>query len=285
MLDVLRAEHLKLARHRATWFLVWIYPIGLVLLWSVYMAWEFAEGRAAEIPEVPETAVSWARETAVAWGGPASGFGRYLLAAFAAVAFAGEYGWNTWKLIVPHRGRMALLAGKYLTVLALLYTALAITGALTVTLSWLGETILGEALPRGITPQMLLGAHAEAALSALPAVLLTLAYTALAAVLTRSTMAAVVIGVVVGTIEEVFGKFAPVFAVVAPDLISFLYHALPGYHLDNVRFWLSDGKALRVPFPDGVVALPWGASLTALSAWIGGLTALTFGVFRRQDLN
>ena len=29
MLEVLRAERIKLLRHRATWFLVWIFPIGV----------------------------------------------------------------------------------------------------------------------------------------------------------------------------------------------------------------------------------------------------------------
>ncbi len=283
MLDVLEAERLKLARHRVTWFLVWAYPIGLLLIWCVVMAWEQGQGGAPEVPGVPETAASWARESAMTWAGPGSTFGRYLIAAFTAVAFAGEYGWNTWKLIVPHRARMMLLAGKYLTVLGLLYAAFALTGLLTVVLSLLGEAILGERVPAGLTPLLVLRAHALAALAGLAPVMLTIAYTSLAAVLTRSTIAAVVIGLVVGTAEQVFGKFAPLFAIAAEDLVWTLYHVLPGYHLD--RAWIADGKALRVPFPQGVVALPWGTSLAALAAWIGGLTALTFAVFRRQDLN
>ena len=37
------------------------------------------------------------------WDVPDNAVGRYLICAFVAVVFAGEYGWNTWKLIVPHR--------------------------------------------------------------------------------------------------------------------------------------------------------------------------------------
>jgi hypothetical protein len=70
-----------------------------------------------------------------------------------------------------------------------------------------------------------------------------------------------------------------------PGLVGLLYQALPGYHLANLGSWLTEGRVLVVAFPSGPFAMAPGASLAILSVWIFGLTALTFRVFRRQDIN
>jgi ABC-type transport system involved in multi-copper enzyme maturation permease subunit len=286
LLEALAAERLKLARHRAAWLLVWLYPIGITAIFVIVTVYRLAGGQTPQLPQVPETASSWIQETVFAWAGPPSTFGRYLVAAFAAVAFAGEYGWNTWKLIAPHQARWKLMAAKYLTVLGLLYAALALTGVLMVIYGWVGDLIGGKVTPQGITPGDLLREHGTAALVGLPAILLTVAYTSLAAVLTRSTIAAVIIGIVIATADEIFGKLAPALSVFAPDLVSVLFHTLPGYHLQNLSQWITEGSALRVPFPErGAVMLPWSTSLAVMAAWIGGLTALAVGLFQRQDIN
>jgi ABC-type transport system involved in multi-copper enzyme maturation permease subunit len=286
LLEALAAERLKLARHRATWMLVWLYPIGITALFLLVTVWRLAGGQEPQLPQVPETARSWIQETVFAWAGPPSTFGRYLVAAFAAVAFAGEYGWNTWKLIAPHQARWKLMAAKYLTVVGLLYAAMALTGLLMVLYGWAGDLIGGKATPEGITAPDLLRAHGTAALIGLPAILLTVAYTSLAAVLTRSTIAAVIIGIVVATVDEVFGKLAPALSAFAPDLVSILFHTLPGYHLQNLGHWITEGAALRVPFPERPpVMLSWGTSLAVIAAWITGLSGAAVGLFHRQDIN
>ena len=121
MLSALSAEATKLSRHKATWFLVWIYPLGILALLLLGMAIESAQPVG---PSRPQSAASWISNTSFIWFVPASGFGRYLIAAYLAVAIAGEYSWNTWKLVVPHRSRTALLAAKLVTVSAFLYLAL-----------------------------------------------------------------------------------------------------------------------------------------------------------------
>ncbi len=285
MLEALEAERLKFARHRATWVLVWGYPIGMVLLWAVVMAFELARGGPA-LPEAPESAASWIADTAIVWGAPGSTFGRYLIAAYTAVVFAGEYGWNTWKLVTPHRARWVLMAAKYVVVATLLYLAFALTGAITVVLSFAGDALTGEVTPKGLTAEALLRAQGTGALVALAPVLLTMAYTSLAAVVTRSALAAMLVGVVVATVDQVFSRFAPMLSVLAPDLVWALFHALPGYHLENLKTWIESGTALPVSFPEGAkVALSWRKSLAAISAWTAGLAALTVGAFQRQDLN
>jgi ABC-2 type transport system permease protein len=114
----------------------------------------------------------------------------------------------------------------------------------------------------------------------------TLASVGLAAILTRSTIAALVIGLVVAIVEKLFVQLGPYLAPYATSLVWTLYHALPGYHLVNLASWVTDGAAHRAPFPDGrVVALGWPISLAAAGGWTLALAGSAFAAFRRQDIN
>ena len=72
--------------------------------------------------------------------------------------------------------------------------------------------------------------HGLAALDAVPPFLYTLAFASLAAILTRSMIAALVISLFV-TSESLFPAVAPIFYPKAEALVSALIHVLPGYHL------------------------------------------------------
>jgi hypothetical protein len=116
--------------------------------------------------------------------------------------------------------------------------------------------------------------------------LLTISYAALAAVLTRSTLAALVIVIVAVTLEQLLFNGAGFLSTKAPGLIWLLFHVLPGYHLANLESWIQEGTALSAKFPTmGVVALTWTTSLAVATAWISGLVTLTFAAFKRQDIN
>ena len=71
----------------------------------------------------------------------------------------------------------------------------------------------------------------------------------------------------------------------APGLVGPLYQALPGYHLGNLGTWIVEGRVLIIPFPSGPFSMAPAASLAIVAAWTLGLIALTFRVFRRQDIN
>ena len=201
------------------------------------------------------------------------------------MVFAGEYGWNTWKLIVPHRGRNSLIAAKYVVALALLACGFVLGATLFNLLIWLKDVATGTPIPAGITAAALLKAHALAGLAAFVPILLTAAYVSLAAILTRSTVAALVIGLVITTLEQLFRVFAPMLEPFASGLVGGLYQVLPGYHLKNLAEWLTEGHVHMVPFPSGPFSMTPTASFVIVAAWILGLTALTFRVFRRQDIN
>lgn len=287
MLDAISAEALKFKRHRATWGLVWVWPIGLTLIWLIAIAAELsgAGGEAGGDGRGGPTAIGWIADNVGFWGVPGHPFGRYIIGAFVAVVFAGEYGWNTWKLIVPHRARTTLIAAKYVMSFVLLAIGFTLAALVFNLFGWLEDVVTGDAIPAGITAAALLKAHGSGALAALPAVLLTMAYVSLAAILTRSTVAALVIGLVVTTVEQLFFNFAPMFEPYAPSLVGALYQVLPGYHVANAASVISGGQVVEIPFASGAFSTSLGTSLAIVAAWTVAMVALTFWSFRRQDIN
>jgi ABC-2 type transport system permease protein len=282
MLDAIRAEALKFTRHRATWGLVWIWPIGVLVIGTIAII----VGLAGESgPGVEATAAGWISDSVAVWRAPGQGLGRYMIGAFVAVVFAGEYGWNTWKLIVPHRSRSTLIAAKYAVSLALLFCGFALAAILFNAVGWLEDVLTGDPIPAGITFGALLEAHALGAAAMVGPLLLTTAYVSLFAILTRSTVAALMIGLVVTTAEQLFRVFGPVLEPYVPWLIGPLYKALPGYHLANVGEWITTGEVTQVAFRTGPYSAPFAVSLAIVAGWVVLLVGLTFWRFRRQDIN
>lgn len=283
MLSVISAEALKLRGHRATWFLVWIFPIGALIIPLLMILSQLIQN-SPPAPAAPEID-AWIKNSANFWSLPSGGLGRIFVTAFVALAFAGEYAWNTWKLIVPHRTRAGLIAAKFAVTLGFVLLAFLVADLLVLGLGWLEDVATGDPVPAGITAGALATAHLSGLAASLPAILLSAAIAALAAILSRSTAAALVIGIIIITVEQLFTAFAPMLALYIPGMES-LFQLLPGYHLGNFAVWMVDGQGRVVPFMSGTtVAWSWQGSLAMLGAWIAGLTALTFWRFGRQDIN
>jgi ABC-type transport system involved in multi-copper enzyme maturation permease subunit len=283
MLEAFSAESLKVRHHKATWFLVWVYPVlfGIGFLLTVILGLAGIDEQTAQQP-----LDEWIEDTIIIWIVPAQTVGRYLIAAFVAVVFAGEYGWNTWKLVVPHRSRPALIASKYAVLLTLFLTAFALTALVSTLGTFAKHWSTGDAIPEGVTGSMLLRTQGTYALAALAPLLVTIGYASLAAVLTRSTIAALVISIVALTLEELLFKLAPIISVKFPAVIDVTYPVLPGYHLANMFEWITEGAALQAMFPDGsVFAQSLATSTAVVAAWVVALVAATFVAFKRQDIN
>jgi ABC-type transport system involved in multi-copper enzyme maturation permease subunit len=282
MLEALSAEALKMRSHKATWFLVWLFPIAFTIIMLLMIG---AGIMGFEAPEQPDVA-DWIENTTMIWFVPNNAIGRYLISAFVAVIFAGEYGWNTWKLIVPHRRRTSLIAAKYALVVMLFAISFVLTAALLTGLSLADDALTGDTIPPGLNFAMLWDAQGKAALAAVAPVLISVAYASLAAVLTRSTIAALVIAIVATTIEQVVVGFGPRIYIEFPSIVWPLYHVLPGHHIASLSECIREGSALKRDFPGGlVVRYSCTASLAILLAWIAALWGATFAAFRRQDIN
>lgn len=284
MLDALRAEASKIGRHKATWGLVWIYPIALIAVLALIVVMTLVNG--GDVVDKAPSRAEWLNDASAFWGAPRQAVLRIMIAAYVAVVFAGEYGWNTWKLIVPHRGRASLLAAKYALVLILFTVSFTLAAMLFNLGTWTDDVMSGDPIPAGITFGALAGAHGTAALAAIAPVLVTIGYASLAAIVTRSMVGALIVSIVMIAVESLIGSFAPMLAVYLPSAMWALAHALPGYHLANLASWIGSGEALSMPFPSGaVLSLGWATSLAVVAAWIAGLIAAAFLLFRRQDIN
>jgi ABC-2 type transport system permease protein len=282
MLEALSAEALKMRTHKATWFLVWLYPIAFTIIMLLMIG---AGMMGFEPPEQPNVH-SWLENTTLIWFIPNNAVGRYLLSAFVVVVFAGEYGWNTWKLIVPHRRRTSLIAAKYALTMILFAIAFALTAALLTGFAFVDDALTGDTVPAGITASVIWGEHGRTALAAVAPILISIAYASLAAVLTRSTIAALVIAIVATTIEQVVVGFGPQLYTKFPSIVWPLYHVLPGHHIASLAECIREGAALKRAFPDGlVVHYSCTASLGILVAWIAALWGAAFAAFSRQDIN
>jgi hypothetical protein len=282
MLDAFAAEALKMRTHKATWFLVWLFPIAFTIIMAVGIV---AGMMGFDSPE-QQKAADWIENTAVIWFIPNNAIGRYLISAFVAVVFAGEYGWNTWKLIVPHRRRESLIAAKYALTVSLFAISFVLTAALTTALTLADGVLTGDTIPAGVTPAALWDMHSKVALAAVAPVLMALAYASLAAVLTRSTIAALVIAIVATSIEQLIYGFGPQLSVKFHSVVWPLYHVLPGHHIANLAEFVREGEALKRAFPGGrFVELGWTTSFGVLLAWIAALWGATFATFGRQDIN
>jgi ABC-2 type transport system permease protein len=282
MLEALSAEALKMRTHKATWFLVWLFPIGMTILMVVTIG----AGLTGFDPPDQPSAHRWIDDTTQIWSLPSNPFGRYLISAFVAVLFAGEYGWNTWKLVVPHRRRASLIAAKYGLAIVLMAVSFALTALLATALSFADDLLTGDTIPAGINAGVLWGEQGRSALAAVLPLLIAVGYASLAAILTRSTVAALVIAIAATTLEQVIVGFGPQLYTKFPSIVWPLYNILPGHHLSSIADCIREGTPLKRDFPGGLaVQYSCTASLAILGAWIAALWGATFAAFSRQDIN
>lgn len=277
MTGALTAEFMKLVRHRATWGLVWIFPLGVIAFFLLSLAVHPTGGLSINGRIMQPTATIWMAGTAAVWKVAGSGPGRFLIGAFTALAFGGEYGWNTWKLIVPHRRRMELIGAKHLVVLGLLMASVAFAAVLSVVFGFIGS-LLNGGLPDGVDAGALLIVQSRAALTTLIAILLTMGYASAGAIVLRSTLGGAIVSIAAVVIEGVLGAAAPL-------LNPTLFLSLPTYHLKNLDSWIETGAAAIQPLSTGLEQAAWPQSLIVVAAWTVLLFALAAIVFEQQDLN
>lgn len=283
MTDAISAELLKLLRLRATWLLAWIYPIMLALLTLGILFYGVASGRP---PSEAASATKWSLDSANFWLFPQSTFGRYLVASFAVFCTASEYGWNTWKLIVPARARWQLLSAKLVATFFLLFTAFVAADLIALTGAAMNAAIVGPPIPDAVSAGLLARDHLHGLASVAAPTLYTIALATCLSVVTRSALAALLVSVALITLEGLL-PLAAIFAYgYAPALTHLLAEALPFYHLANIKSWFQEGTALLLPL--GASAKLSGG--LALSLLVTGIWTILFAggailQFNRQDLD
>jgi ABC-2 type transport system permease protein len=203
----------------------------------------------------------------------ASTFGALFLMIGAAAVLAGDYRWETWRLLTPRNTRSNLLLAKLVVVGEAVFWSLVLTGLLAATAAVIGAAINGNGLVLSKFGRNLFDVVGVLAITWLEAMTLA-AFAACVAVLSRST-----IGVVIACLGLRFveGALSTVLRMMEPPT-SWKLLALPVYSADLVRAALLDSSQLDAP---GGAAVP---ALIVLLLWIAGLATGAVLLFSRQDL-
>lgn len=279
--DAVSSEAFKVRRNARTSFFAWLFlPILSLVVGLANEFWieeQMRNPRGAVIPE--PGSLDFGQVLAAAFQPSAMSLLIMFCLIGAAVIFAGEYRWETWRLMTPRNTRLNQLGGKILVyalasaasfvLLALSSVIAAVVGALAdgQAIRWgLDGEALASALGRfGIGWLLLLQAGAVAAVTAVTA---------------RSIVAALLVPLGLGIAQSVVRAIT---GVVMPGQIEWWQpFALPELSADLLRAALDGTPPL--PGLEISAGLAWTAGL-ALAAWLilgyGGALLL----FRRQDLS
>ncbi len=294
MLNLFRAEWLKIAGNRwVAGCLVWVFPLAATLFLVVAALILSLSGSARDGFAEDDPAL-WTEQAVGVWNFPNNPIGRLVLLGFAAVVFAGEYQWNTWKNVVPRNRRLALVVIKFLALGAFVVMAFALMsiiwtlgfGLLTqIAGTSYGPTVTGEVLAEFAED------YAVQASTAFTSTIIAAGYAALAGMFTRSILGGVLVGFVLTFVESglILGLLFIGWLLDIPRIVH-VYRFTPGYNLLNVTSWINDNVSLEMqPYEDGphadiIFSDGLAFSLVVLAAWVVGLIALTAGLFQRQDI-
>lgn len=289
MFNLVRAEFIKMIQHR--WligFTMWIFPIGIGILMLVGVVTVLLTDERAN---TVWSGLRWTEQMMGAWMAPTDLFGQMLPMAFAATWFAGEAQWSTWKHIIPRTRRWKLMTAKIIGIMAIFFIVFNITAFVAA----IGAILVTGTANLPLTPPLnsqtidaFLTEYGVTVLINLGALLFISVLGAIGGLLTRSTLAATLLG---------FSAFALIRAIIVPLALAMtllglpwigdLYRLTPTYNLDNAKAWLLGGNQFDFPkltsdvnfVPDSL-----GFSLVVLAIWISVLVAMMLYIAERRDI-
>lgn len=281
MIDAFRAETFRLSRNRMTlfWSVVFVPVLGLLLTVAGNM---FLKQRMGEITDArlpPGMLQGGELHLGAALISASSDLAGAMVLLFVliglATLFAGDYRWETWRLIRARDTRPALIlgkvsAGKLLVIVAL---SAALVSALT------GEFLKAVIFERPISMTVSGGEAGDFGLLLLVAYLRAIQVAMLAllaAVATRSLLAAMIAPLAITIGQFFLMQTMPVLGWTpeqwAPQLL------IPGLAADSLKAAIAGGMGA----PSSAVV--WKAVLS-LALWILGPLAAAIALFERQDLS
>jgi len=285
--DATRAEAFRLIHSRTTWFWSVVFLPILTVVFGVLAAWVMKsnmERLAADAdapPELKAMLVSGPMnlgESLLQSAGNLAGPGLLLFTLIgAATVYAGDYRWETWRLLRPRNGRIPLVIGKVLVVTGLSLIAMVVLTAATMSSEVIRGVIFNRTLGFSLDGSEIGTLFALWGLAALR-VSQFLMLGLLAAVATRSLMAALFVPLAVGVAQFLAPNLLGAMGQPPDSWIVLL--ASPGAALAALQ-GLLDPTAVALADP----------GLLPLKAWLSliGWTALPLAgalvLFQRQDLS
>jgi ABC-2 type transport system permease protein len=270
LLDAIAAERFRLLRDRGTMF--WGFCFAPLVGFLTSVGTDLFLHNVIKRP-VPGATVGLVDQVLKALSGGASTFAALFLMIGAATVLAGDYRWETWRLLTPRNTRRNLLLAKLAVVGEAIFWSLILTIALTAAAAVVGAVINGAPLALSRFDRGLFDVVGVLAITWLEAMTLT-AFAACVGVLSRSTLGVVIACLGVRVVE---GMLSSALRFMEPPT-SWKLLALPVYSADLLRAVLLDPSQLGVGGGAGVPAL------AVLAAWIAALAAGAVLLFSRQDL-
>ncbi|MDI1326480.1 MAG: hypothetical protein PSV23_06740 [Brevundimonas sp.] len=281
--DALRAEAYRFSLNRLQVFVSVVlvpllFAIGGVLFHMVSKSkGDEAAGKIGLALPASVEPINLAEAFSFAASGSANGVILICMLIGAATIYAGDYRWESWRLISARNDRVSLILAKVGLVKML---------AIGVSLLFLAASfvfLIAEAVvyQRGMNFAMDGAEAGRAALIGLLSYVRIVQFTMIAlltAVMTRSLLAALFVPWALGFVQGIVGTAMPLLGwepqMWLPQLL------LPGLAYDTLKAAVAPG-ALPAPYSDGTV---W-RSLTGLSLWTILSLVGALAWFRRQDLS
>lgn len=277
--DAVRAETWRMMRNRTALFWSALFvPVSAFLL-TLLAGW-LTRGNEAVLAEagarlgIAPTALDLGERLAGHAADLAGGPLLLFVLIGAATVFAGDYRWETWRLIRARNRRINLILGKVAAVaLLILMAMIAMLAA-----AMAAEPIRAAMLGRGVTFAMdreRLGAVLALFGLGWLRILQFMMIGLFAAVLTRSLMAALFIPLVLGAAQAMAAPMLMGLLGVMPDSWT-MQLLLPGQAFDVLKGAVIDAEA-----PAALLARAW----TGLILWTLLPLAAAIALFERQDLS
>jgi len=286
ILQALRAELLKMSRNRWSTFWAYGFPPAFSLIAGLIVQFVVRLPAGAEMFNAAAP-ISSVRDGLATYSGL---FLQIFPIAGAAILFAGEYRWETWRAILTRNGRTSIMIAKLI--------AFVIAAVLSIIACGLAGLVIGLVdasqaativWPKADNGQIALSLAMSFA-GAFLQLMSTAGLVMILAVLSRAIIAAIVGPFLILSVAEIasirfrlpdYRDWAPLFPNLASDAIQQVSHSMIG----NSGATLSDLARSAMGGADAYAQklAPLGAA--ALVFWAVALTTTAIFVFRAQDLS
>jgi len=266
--DAIAAERFRLSRDRVSLF--WGFGFMPLVSMLFSMAGDLFVRIVLRKGAPGETTVDLANRAMGAVAGASGPVTALFLLIGAAAIFAGDYRWETWRLVTPRNSRMNLLAAKLIVFAEAAAWSLLLTAVTAVLAGLFGGVVNHARLVAPPTGSAFLGHFAGVFVITWLEVLLIGGLAAVIGVLTRSTMGAVIAGLVVVFVQSTLASTI--------QAATWKSLAIPAYSGRILKTFVAAPHEVR---PE---AGPAGLALVLLLVWLVVLAGGAAALFRRQDL-
>ena len=287
LVDAIRAEGFRLSRNRTAlfWSLAFVPILSVAIGALTSFVLKGSETKILGDEKMPEElkaalaggTLDMADALVTAAGNLANPLVLLFVLIGAATLYAGDYRWETWRLITARNSRINLLLAKLAVVAVVALTAMGFMLVASLIENLIKAAVFERSLTFALTGEMagqFLGFAALSGLRILQFAMMGM----LAAVVTRSLLAALFVPLVFGIAQFFSPQMLGPMGVMPDAWLSVLVN--PGAATDAIQAAIAGGVRAAA-LPDGLLPKAW----VSLTLWTVVPLAGALAWFRRQDLS